>query len=360
MTDQGLFDYFITHHLPRHEVLNRLPFSVSIDDFWPELLRRRMTRAVKLPLFGLNGQPLCFVMTDSLMASGDRISSMARRDIDSIEPGTDIMTDGLMDEAFFTSFVEGAPISRLECRRFLKSGEDPSDVGELLAQNNLSAIRHTAEHRYEPYSGQMLLTWARLLTNAMEWEVEDYRLENTHIIPGRTLTPQTVPLASEIPAMMDKLCLFLNEYEMHPLLKAAIAQAYILLVRPFDEGNERLARLLSYSILLRKGYSFFRQFALSGMIAQDGMLYYKAMESFQDVRGEGDLTCFLDAGFRDVVIAPGFIGFIHISDRFLHAAGAIAVLHLEHAIGALDIVPLQVSDAPIHELDAAIQRIQLV
>lgn len=50
--------------------------------------------------------------------------------------------------------------------------------------------------------------------------------------------------------MIDSLCLFLNDYEMHPLLKAAIAQAYVLLVRPYDEGNERLARLLSYSILL--------------------------------------------------------------------------------------------------------------
>jgi Fic family protein len=228
------------------------------------------------------------------MASGDRISSMARRDIDRLDPCDDPMTEGLMDEAFFTSFVEGAPISRLECRRFLKSGEDPSGVGELLAQNNLSAIRHMVEHRYEPYSGHMLLTWARLLTNAMDGEVDDYRLDNTHIIPGRTLTPQIVPLALEIPGMMDSLCIFLNEYEMHPLLKAAIAQAYILLVRPYDEGSERLARLLSYSILLRKGYSFFRQFALSGMIAQDGMLYYKAMETFQDVRGEGDLTCFLE------------------------------------------------------------------
>ncbi|NLG05957.1 MAG: hypothetical protein GX567_19340, partial [Clostridia bacterium] len=71
-------------------------------------------------------------------------------------------------------------------------------------------------------------------------------------------------------------------------------QAVILLVRPFDEGNERLARMLSYMILMRNGYSFFRQFALSGMIAQDGILYYKAMDTVQDVRGEGDLTCFLE------------------------------------------------------------------
>ena len=81
---------------------------------------------------------------------------------------------------------------------------------------------------------------------------------------------------------------------MHPLLKAGIAHAYILLARPFDEGNERLARLLAYSVLLRSGYSFFRQFALSGMIARDGVLYYQAMDSAEDPAAGGDLTCFLD------------------------------------------------------------------
>lgn len=294
MIEQSLFDYFTTHHFPREEVLNRLPFSVSMDEFWPQLLQLRKARAVELPLKGTQGQTLWFVLTDSLIASGDRIASMARRDIDRVDPCEDMMTEGLMDEAFFTSFVEGASLSRLECRRFLKSGEDPSGVGELLAQNNLSAIRQMTERRYEPYSSRMLLTLIRLLTNAMDGEVENYRMSNTHIIPGRTLVPSNLPPATEVPGMIDSLCLFLNDYEMHPLLKAAIAQAYVLLVRPYDEGNERLARLLSYSILLRKGYSFFRQFALSGMIAQDGMLYYQAMSGLQDNRNGGDLTCFLE------------------------------------------------------------------
>lgn len=294
MIEQGLFDYFITHHLPRGEVLNLLPFSVSIEAFWPELLRLRKARAAEVPLKGVNGQPLWFVMTDSLMASGDRVAGMARRNIDRIEPGEEIMTEGLLDEAFFTSFVEGAPISRLECRRFLKSGEDPSSVGELLAQNNLGAIRYMAEHRYEPFSKRGLLAVAQLLTNAMNVESEDYRVTDEHRIPGRGGVCNEVPPASEIPRMMDSLFGFLNDYELHPLLKAAAAHAYLLLVRPFDEGNERLARLVSYDILLRNGYSFFRQFALSGMIAQDGILYYKAMEALQDAKSGGDMTCFLE------------------------------------------------------------------
>jgi len=32
MIEQSLFDYFTTHHFPREEVLNRLPFSVVTDE----------------------------------------------------------------------------------------------------------------------------------------------------------------------------------------------------------------------------------------------------------------------------------------------------------------------------------------
>ena len=47
MIEQSLFDYFTTHHFPREEVLNRLPFSVSRDEFWPQLLQLRKARAVE-------------------------------------------------------------------------------------------------------------------------------------------------------------------------------------------------------------------------------------------------------------------------------------------------------------------------
>lgn len=40
---------------------------------------------------------------------------------------------------------------------------------------------------------------------------------------------------------------------MHPLIKAAVAQSYLLVLRPFPEGNERLSRMMSSAVLLRCG-----------------------------------------------------------------------------------------------------------
>jgi hypothetical protein len=43
------------------------------------------------------------------------------------------------------------------------------------------------------------------------------------LIPGHCRPGCEVPPSSDIPAMMDSLCAYLNACEMHPLVKAAIA-----------------------------------------------------------------------------------------------------------------------------------------
>lgn len=42
---ERLMAYFQEHYLSRQEVLYKLPLSLSIDAFWPELLNRRKATA---------------------------------------------------------------------------------------------------------------------------------------------------------------------------------------------------------------------------------------------------------------------------------------------------------------------------
>ena len=48
---ERLMAYFQEHYLSRQEVLYKLPLSLSIDAFWPELLNRRKATAAVLPLY---------------------------------------------------------------------------------------------------------------------------------------------------------------------------------------------------------------------------------------------------------------------------------------------------------------------
>ena len=63
---ERLMAYFQEHYLSRQEVLYKLPLSLSIDAFWPELLNRRKATAAVLPLYNAAGMPYWYVQTQRL------------------------------------------------------------------------------------------------------------------------------------------------------------------------------------------------------------------------------------------------------------------------------------------------------
>ena len=78
------------------------------------------------------------------------------------------------------------------------------------------------------------------------------------------------------------------------LIKATVAQAYPLVIRPFPEGNERLSRMMSSAVLLRCGYDFFRDISISSVIARENYRYYKAMCDILRPENGGDMTYFME------------------------------------------------------------------
>jgi hypothetical protein len=102
------------------------------------------------------------------------------------------------------------------------------------------------------------------------------------------------PLACTIPDRIDEFTAFLQSPQVHPLIKVAVAQAYMMVLRPFSEGNERLGRILSSIILLRSGYTFFSDVSLSALIARKSYSYYEAMANILRDENGGDLTYFME------------------------------------------------------------------
>ena len=94
---------------------------------------------------------------------------------------------------------------------------------------------------------------------------------------------------------------FLQKTDVHLLIKAAVAETFLLVTRPFPEGNERLSRMMSSAVLLRCGYDFFRDISISAMIAEESYRYYKCM--CEIIRSEkcGDLTYFIEY-FLDLLV----------------------------------------------------------
>src|SRR6185369_1912959 len=67
----------------------------------------------------------------------------------------------------------------------------------------------------------------------------------------------------------------------HPLLVTAVFVVRFLAIHPFQDGNGRLARVLTNLLLLRTGYSYVPYSSLERVIEENREQYYRALRSAQ-------------------------------------------------------------------------------
>ena len=291
---ESLIAQFMERYLSRQEIIHRLPVSISIQKFWPELEKERRKRSQKLPLLAQDGKPFWFVLTGGIEKQCDAIAELARRDIAFTGPEFDaLFQDAVVDEAVYSSVIEGAFTSREQAVDFIRQNKQPRNKSEQMVKNNYDALTYVLEHLEDEISEETILQIANIVTrSAAEVQVTGYR-DGAVYVTGREGVVYTPPQADAVPEMMRSLVTFIQKSELHPLLKACIAHFYFVYIHPFGDGNGRTARALSYMMLLQSGYDFFRYFSISGIVAEERGKYYRSMRNVED--SDGDMTYFIDA-----------------------------------------------------------------
>ena len=291
---ETLIARFMESYLPRQEIIRRLPVSVSIRQFWPELERERRRHSQELPLPDQSGKPFWFVLTGGIEKQCDAIAELARRDIAFTGPEFDaLFQNAVVDEAVYSSVIEGTFNSREQAAEFIRRNKQPRNKSEQMVKNNYDALTYVLEHLEDEINEETILQIARIVTRrGAEVQVTGYR-DGAVYVTGREGVVYTPPQADAVPEMMRLLVEFIQKSELHPLLKACIAHFYFVYVHPFGDGNGRTARALSYMMLLQAGYDFFRYFSISGVVAEERGKYYRSMRNVED--SDGDMTYFIDA-----------------------------------------------------------------
>ncbi len=284
MDREQLIQYFNKSYMPRRDVLARLPLGVPISEIWQQIMEGRQSRAVTLPLHNARGEPFWLTLTDSMVSASEKIVE------ETIQP-MDPQEDAAAEEAYYTSFLEGSPMTVEEAIDFYNRSEEPGNIREQLLYNNRQAIAYASAQTRLPITEGTICTLAGLLTERIVQGGRELRQTDMISIASMKGEKIDLPAAAQIPERMRELCAYLNDPEVHPLLKAGVAHAWFMAVRPFSSGNERLARLLSYMLLLRARYAFFSELPLSGLIAQDSYGYFEAMAN---TLREGDMTYLIE------------------------------------------------------------------
>lgn len=289
-----LFRHLEQRYTSKRDMISRVPLGVQPDALWQELLNQRRSKSTVLPLYSYKGTPYWYVTTDKMIAASEKIvEALYENDVD-YDPYAEPPTVSTLEEIFFTSYVEGSQMTIQAAMDFLTGGQPPRDIEEQLITNNRVAGSYASANLYRPIEAGLLRELITILTDGMDEGGQDYRTTETVDYSPADGEQFSFPSARTVPDRVGELSAFLASPQIHPLIKAAVAQAYMIILRPFPEGNERLGRVLSSMILLRAGYSFFSDVSLSALIARKSYGYYEAMANILREENGGDLTYFLE------------------------------------------------------------------
>lgn len=211
------------------------------------------------------------------------------------------MAENLTYDVVYSSEIEGIRLNVDEVR---------SSIARKL---NIKNIKQTAPSHYIDSVVAVMLDainhYDRLLTKEKlcAWqaaffptgfsegapiEVGQYRTNEEHIVSGmfgREKIHYIAPSPERVDKEMARFIDWFNSQEkVNSVIRSAIAQFWFVSIHPFEDGNGRLARILSDMLLARADKSEFRFYNISSQINKDKSHYYDILERTQ--RGDGDIT----------------------------------------------------------------------
>ncbi len=123
-------------------------------------------------------------------------------------------------------------------------------------------------------------------------EVGKYRTSEMQVVSGAMGKEKTHYQAIKhklVKAEMDKfLDWFNNDNQLDPVIKAAIAHFWFIIIHPFDDGNGRIARAITDMLLARSESSSERFYSISSQILVERKRYFEVLQKVQ--HSKGDIT----------------------------------------------------------------------
>ena len=211
------------------------------------------------------------------------------------------MAENLTHDVVYSSEIEGIRLNVDQVRSSIakKLGIEnvkytaPSHYVDSVVSVMLEAIQH-----YDmALSKEKLCAWQAAFfpvgySEGSQIEVGQYRTNEEHIISGmfgREKIHYIAPSPERVEEEMQKFLSWFDDDEpVSSLIRSAVAHLWFVSIHPFEDGNGRLARILSDMLLARGEKSAFRFYNVSSQINKDKNHYYDILERMQ--HGDGDIT----------------------------------------------------------------------
>ena len=197
------------------------------------------------------------------------------------------LISSLMEEAIYSSQMEGAATTRKVAKDMLRRQTSPKDKSQQMIVNNYQTIRFIVENKQTPLTPELVLHIHHLMTDKTLDDPKDAgRLRtNNEVVVEDGITHEVVhtpPSFEEMPTFLKELCKYFNETSarvfVHPIIRGIIIHFMVAYMHPFVDGNGRTARALFYWYMLKQGYWLTEYLSISRVIAMSKKSYEKAYQ----------------------------------------------------------------------------------
>ena len=211
------------------------------------------------------------------------------------------MAENLTYDVVYSSEIEGIQLNMDQVRSSIarRLGIDnvkysaPSHYIDSVVGVMLEAV----QNYNQSLSKEKLCAWQSAFfpsgySEGSQIEIGQYRTNEEHIVSGmfgREKIHYIAPSPDRVEEEMQKFLIWFDKDEpVSSVIRSAIAHFWFVSIHPFEDGNGRLARILSDMLLARGEKSEFRFYNVSSQINKDKNHYYDILERMQ--HGDGDIT----------------------------------------------------------------------
>lgn len=215
-----------------------------------------------------------------------------------------IKIDLFTSDIVSTSAIEGEHLSResvrSSIRKKLDTQFDKADDKSTYYTDALAAILMDAMLNCAPLNLERLHKWHIALLSHTPSAFKNIRLgefrdyDDMQIVSG-PIGKEKVHFVGlphkKIDEDINSLLEYINGSDDDIYIKSAIAHLWFVTIHPYDDGNGRIARLISDYVISQSFGVEYKYFSISLAIANDRKNYYDKLETTQNLLDNPDLDC---------------------------------------------------------------------
>ena len=211
------------------------------------------------------------------------------------------MAENLTYDIVYSSEIEGIRLNVDEVRSSIARKLGIENVRQTAPSHYIDSVvavmLDAVSHYDQPLTKDKLCAWQAAFfptgySEGSQIEVGKYRTNDEHIVSGMFGREKVHYIAPAPERVEGEMAMFLDWFNrdenVSSVIRSAIAHLWFVSIHPFEDGNGRLARIISDMLLARADKSEFRFYNISSQINKDKNHYYDILEKTQ--RGDGDIT----------------------------------------------------------------------